>query len=82
MRESSNFKEAYNLVLLLEHQIKAGEVPVGSEVFIFTDNSTAERAFNKGASKSKLLHELVVRLRGLEMKGSISREWFGLQEKG
>jgi len=71
MRESSNFKEAYNLVLLLEHQIKEGEVPLGSEVFIFTDNSTAERAFNKGSSKSRLLHELVVRLRALEMKGAI-----------
>ena len=71
MRESSNFKEAYNLVLLLEHQIKVGEVALGSEIFVFTDNSTAERAFNKGASKSKLLHELVVRLRGLEMSGAI-----------
>ena len=71
MRESSNFKEAYNLVLLLEHQIQAGEVEVGSEVFIFTDNSTAERAFNKGSSTSKLLHGLVVRIRALEMKGVI-----------
>ena len=71
MRESSNFKEAYNLVLLLEHQINAGEVVAGSEVFIFTDNSTAERAFNKGSSTSKLLHELVVRIRSLEMKGVI-----------
>jgi len=71
MRESSNFKEAYNLVLLLEHQIRQGQIESGSEIFVFTDNSTAERAFNKGASTSKSLHDLIVRIRGLEMQGLI-----------
>ena len=71
MRESSNFKEAYNLVLLLEHQLSQGEIERGSEIFVFTDNSTAERAFNKGASTSKTLHDLIVRIRGLEMEGLI-----------
>mmetsp|Transcript_786 Transcript_786/g.1194 ORF Transcript_786/g.1194 Transcript_786/m.1194 type:complete len:304 (+) Transcript_786:5696-6607(+) len=40
----------------------------GMEIFFFADNSTSERAFFKGTSKSKLLHELVIRLRDLEMK--------------
>ena len=39
----------------------------GSEVFIFTDNSTAEAAYFKGSSKSKLLFELILELRELEM---------------
>ena len=71
MRESSNFKEAYNLVLLLEHQISQGQIESGSEIFVFTDNLTAERAFNKGASTSKSLHDLIVRIRSLEMQGLI-----------
>jgi hypothetical protein len=40
----------------------------GSEIFIFTDNSTAEAAFWKGTSKSRRLFELVLRLKELEMK--------------
>jgi hypothetical protein len=39
----------------------------GTEVYFFTDNSRAEAAFFKGSSTSKLLHELVTRLRNLEM---------------
>jgi hypothetical protein len=38
---------------------------------VFTDNSTAERAFNKGASSVKKLHDLVVRIRKMEMLGHI-----------
>ena len=38
-----------------------------AEFFLFTDNSTAENSFYRGSSKSKLLHELVLRLRKLEM---------------
>ena len=72
MRESSNFREALNLVLMIEMQVKAGELIPGTEVFVFTDNSTAERAFNKGTSSSKKLHELVVRLRKMEMSGYIA----------
>lgn len=40
----------------------------GSEIFIFTDNTTAEAAFWKGTSKSKKLFELVLRLKLLKMK--------------
>ena len=63
---SSNWRELNNLVeslekLCLEHQLG------GSEIFIFTDNSTAESAYWKGTSTSKLLFELILRLKKLEM---------------
>ncbi|KAL7574950.1 hypothetical protein ACA910_010773 [Epithemia clementina (nom. ined.)] len=50
--------------------IKTGPLPPGTEVFVFTDNSTAEAAFFKGTSTSKLLFKLVLRLKSLEMTGS------------
>jgi hypothetical protein len=40
----------------------------GTETFLFTDNSTAERAFFNGSSKSRILFGLVVRLRRLELE--------------
>jgi hypothetical protein len=40
----------------------------GSKIFIFTDNLTAEAAFWKGTSKSKLLFDLVLQLKELEVK--------------
>jgi hypothetical protein len=67
---SSNHRELKNLadmVFCMEHD---GDLE-GTEVFIFTDNSTAERAFFKGSSKSKILHDLVLRLRKLEMTAGI-----------
>ena len=39
------------------------------EVFMFTDNSVAERAFFRTTSTSKYLHKLVLQLRKLEMLG-------------
>jgi hypothetical protein len=69
--ESSNFREAYNLVLRVEQMVERGELKEGAEVFIFTDNFVSERAFYNGSSKSKRLHELVMRLRKLEMQGRI-----------
>ena len=63
---SSNLRELKNLVDTLKVMAKAGELE-GAEVFIFTDNSTAEAAFFKGSSKSKLLFELILELRELEM---------------
>ena len=63
---SSNLRELKNLVDTLKLMAQAGELE-GSEVFIFTDNSTAEAAFFKGSSKSRLLFELILELRELEM---------------
>ena len=42
-----------------------------AELFMFTDNSTAERAFWKGSSHSPKLCELVLRLRTLEMHSGV-----------
>lgn len=63
---SSNYRELRNLVDSLEEMGKRGEL-VGVEVFLFTDNSTAEAAFNRGSSSSPLLFELVKRAKLLEM---------------
>jgi hypothetical protein len=66
--KSSNYRELYNLVARLEELVAEGKLD-GCEVFIFTDNTTAEAAFYKGNSSSKHLYELVLCLRELEMKG-------------
>jgi hypothetical protein len=42
----------------------------GHELFMFTDNSTAESAFFKGTSSSEKLFDLVLQLRKIEMEGS------------
>jgi hypothetical protein len=68
--KSSNYRELYNLVCRLEELVDDGTLD-GCEVFIFTDNDTAESAFFKGNSSSEALYELVLRLRLLEMKGNL-----------
>jgi hypothetical protein len=69
--ESSNFREGYNLVLRLEELLKSGKVKEGTELWLFTDNAVSESAFNKGSSKSKLLHGLCARVRKAEMGHSL-----------
>ena len=64
---SSNLRELKNLVDTLKKMVEANELE-GSEIFIFTDNSTAEATFFRGSSKSKLLFELILELRELKMK--------------
>jgi hypothetical protein len=64
--KSSNWRELNNLVETLERVVKEYNLE-GSEIFIFTDNTTAEAAFWKGTSRSKTLFELVLRLKILEM---------------
>jgi hypothetical protein len=58
--ESSNYRELTNLVQDLESESAKGGL-TDTEVFLFTDNSTAESAFykGKGSSSSKKLHALV-----------------------
>ena len=67
--KSSIYREMRNLIETLEAMASEGELS-GYELFLFTDNSTAESAFFKGSSSSKDLFELVVRLRKLEMNQS------------
>jgi hypothetical protein len=68
--KSSNYRELNNLVERLEELVADGTLE-GCEVFIFTDNTTAEAAFYKGNSSSEHLYELVLRLRELEMRGNL-----------
>jgi hypothetical protein len=65
---SSNFRELCNLVQSMEDLAGEG-VLTGREIFMFTDNSTAERAYFKGTSSAEPLFELVLRMRKLEMVG-------------
>jgi hypothetical protein len=63
---SSNFKEFGNFVMHLKQAVHSGDLD-GAEVFMFTDNSTTEAAWFNGTSKSKLLFNLVVELKLLEL---------------
>ncbi len=64
--ESSNYKELCNLVQTCEEEAASWRL-YNAEFYLFTDNSTSESCFYRGSSKSKLLHELIVKLRKLEM---------------
>ena len=46
-------------------------VEQGSEVFIFTDNSTFKRTYHRGLSNLKLLHKVILELRKIEMSGKL-----------
>ncbi|KAL7562522.1 hypothetical protein ACA910_008229 [Epithemia clementina (nom. ined.)] len=54
----SNFREIYNLVARMEALVLNNKIEAGTEVFMFTDNSTAESPFYKGTSKSKYFSTL------------------------
>lgn len=64
--ESSNYRELTNVVEEMEEEAKSGRM-VETEVFMCTDNSTAESAYYKGSSSSKILHELILRLHKLAL---------------
>jgi hypothetical protein len=68
--ESFNFRELRNLVEMIESLV-AKQTLNGHELFMFTDNSTAESAFFKGTSSSEKLFDLVLRLRKTEMEGNL-----------
>jgi hypothetical protein len=65
---TSNYRELNNLVTAIEEGIAAGHLQ-NTELFLFTDNSTAEGAFFKGNSPSRPLFDLILRLRTIEMQG-------------
>ena len=62
---SSNYRELYNLVLGIKELAEKGKLE-SSEIFLFTDNSTAEGAFFRGTSSNRRLFELILNLRKLE----------------
>ncbi len=61
---TSNFRELRNVVESIEDQVEKGKLK-NAELFMFTDNSTAESAFYRGTSSNKDLFELVLRLKKL-----------------
>lgn len=65
---SSNWKELSNLVEAVEKWYEEGRLR-GNELWLFTDNTTAENAFWKGSSRSRKLFDLVLRVKKLEMRG-------------
>ena len=59
--ESSNFREADNLVLKVEDLVKEGTMQ-DQELFLFTDNWVFENCYYKGHSASKKLSDVILRL--------------------
>ena len=70
MEESSNYRELNNLVKTMKDMVEDGTLK-GCEVFLFTDNSTAEAVFLKGNSTSRGLFDAMLELRKLEMQGEL-----------
>jgi hypothetical protein len=68
--ESSNYKELGNLVSALGEAVEDGTLE-DCEVFLFTDNSTAEGAYYKGNSPSRKLFELVLQIRKIAMSAGL-----------
>ena len=68
---SSNWRELCNLVCAFQAVCKQQDMN-GSEVFLFTDNTTAENAYWKGTSKSRLLSDLVLELKLIAIHHDIS----------
>jgi len=67
--DSSNFREAGNLIIRTKALIRDGKLKTGSELFVFTDNMVAESTYYKGSSSSLKLHQMVLELRKMEMEG-------------
>jgi hypothetical protein len=65
----SNFRELNNFVIRVKTGIEDGSFECGTDIFLFTDNFTADRSFFRGTTRSKELFGLVLSLRQLEMDG-------------
>eukprot|EP00978_Attheya_sp_CCMP212_P029827 scaffold107351_cov30-Attheya_sp.AAC.1 len=68
---SSNWKEMNNFVVKLEDMYERGQIPEGTELWLFMDNFVTKRAYHRGTSSSKQLFDLVLRLRKLQMNGKL-----------
>ena len=68
---SSKYKEATNLVFHLKRLIASGEIERGSEMILFTDNEVAKRTYFKDSSHSLQLHQMILELRKMEMRGEL-----------
>ncbi len=65
--QSLNYCKLCNLVETAEEEAKEGHLKRG-ELWLFTNNSTAEGCSFRGGSSSKLLHKLLLRLRKTELE--------------
>ena len=68
--ESSNFREADNLVRRLEAMVASGRA-AGQQVFLFTDNLVFESCFYKGHSVSEKLSDIIFRLHKAQRDGGL-----------
>ncbi|KAL7565773.1 hypothetical protein ACA910_010211 [Epithemia clementina (nom. ined.)] len=66
---SSNFRELGNIVQKIERMNCEGKLTNMIELFIFTDNTHAESAFDRGTAKSPEVLGLMFRLHRILMKG-------------
>jgi len=71
LEASSNFREAANLAMRLNSMVSRGILKRRSEIWVFTDNTTAEKNYHKGSSSSSHLYQMVLELRKLEMEGAL-----------
>jgi hypothetical protein len=67
---SSNYRELCNLVDSIEDGVHRGELN-NADLFIFTNNTTAEGCYYRGHSDSQRLFAQVLHLRKLEMHASL-----------
>ena len=67
----SNFRELKNLVMKIKSMILEGRLHEGAELYLFTDNFTAESVFSKGDARSRDLFDLVLELHQLELSHSL-----------
>ena len=65
--KSPNYRELLSLVESIEEMEEIDELG-GAEIFLFTGNTVAEATVHKGSSSSKLLFDLVIRLKNIEIK--------------
>ena len=68
--QSSNWRELKNLVDAVKGWVHSHDLS-NSQLFIFTDNTTAESAYWKGTSKSKKLCDLVLELKSIALWGNL-----------
>jgi hypothetical protein len=66
---SSNYREGNNLRLAVEKEVELGRL-TGRELWLATDNMTCETTFYRGSSTSRELHELMLALRLLTVRGN------------
>ncbi len=70
-RKSSNCCELCNVVGTLKAGMVSGNFLSNSELFLFTDNTTAEGVDHQGNCDNKYLFKLIVCLRCLDMSANI-----------